>query len=377
MNFLFLLAHFLFPSSQASIIQAIHNCYPADELKKQILIETELHNDLRGPDLNFRLTSGYSKNEVSSANPERVQYGASVRWTDVTGRLGESDLQETMGQIKTSESKLLLENFWRLKLQDLYYWKWGKDSEKDANQFLEFSKGKLLAGEQAFVSLAATRTYSDLLELNRLSSEFVGKMAALNSEFSICKDLSSWETKLDFTQEQINSFAQKEVSRLTYQDNFCAANKKAKTISLYRESAPWTLGLNSSFTRNSLLKAGTKDFNDLRVGVELSIPLNMAKASAIVIDRCDYEIKILKNQHLVDQKTSELLYPSLDTIQRQFLLIKKKLRTLDLSSKSNGIITADIVTLGINFFRTHESLASGEGKMNAHLLSTDIVENEL
>lgn len=358
------------------LIDIITKCYPAKELEKEIRNEKELRKDLQKNDFRLRMLGGYSKNEISQNNPERLQLGLNLRWEDLTDNQRRKELQGVMGDKKEQETKYLLENFWRMKIKDFYFWKWGKTLQNDANALLNYALSKLSAGEESFTSLSTTQYYSDLLDLHRISSEFKGKMDSLNINFANCPGLNQWNEKLDFEYSEIVKNSAKRSTRTEFYANVCESQKKIKSITLEREAGLWEVALNTSYTRNQLLNSSSDQFNDVRVGFEITIPISGAKAHKVIVDACDYETNLIENEDQSERSSAESLYPVLNTLQRQFKEIKKKVSRV---TKGNlkRVPTRDLVQLGLNLFSVHASLSTGEAKMNAGILPAKIVAHEL
>lgn len=356
------------------LVRSLSKCYPAKDLHQHVVEENEMRAKLQRPDFRLRLTSGYSNNEISSANPERFQMGANIRWDDIFDQQRRTDYQASMGELKKHESKLLLENFWRLKIADYYFWKWGLASQAQAKSFLKYTQKKLEAGQDSFQSLATSKIYSDLIELNRLSSEFLGRLAALDLDFSHCSGLKNRSNALDFDLEEVKYLSGKKSNRLLYQTDACTQQKKIKSISLEREAGLWGVSLSTSLNRNRQLSGGNNQFNDIRAGVEVTIPITGAKAHAVTVDSCDYEARLMEDQDYSERSFAQSLYPVLNTLQKQFQQLKQKADLLE--GNLNGPQTQEVVQLGLNFFQLHQSLSSGEAKMNARLLPSRIVEYE-
>ena len=376
---LFALLVFLTPlfearASSSQLIEAFASCFSAKELSQRSAAEQQLRKDLKRPDLRFKILTGYSNNEISSTNPERFQLGANLRWEDITDQQSKRSLMDSTSVSVKEESKLILENFWRLRLEELYFWKWGKSSRENATHFLEYSQKKLTAAEDSLEALATAKIFSDLIELNRLSSEFLSKMDALEKNLKDCPYLHNWEEEFDYKQKEIENQAEKTADRITYQTNFCNAQKKIKSINLAKETGQWGVALQTSMTRNRQLVGGSREFNDIRVGFEISVPLGGPKAQEVTIDKCDYDGKLLLNEDQAERSIAKNIYPVLNSFFKQHQQMKSKINKLDFDS--SGTKTEDIVQLGLNYFKLHTSLATGEAKMNARILPSQIVEHE-
>ena len=361
-------------SGGSQLVDSLTSCFSAQDLGQRSEAEQQLRRDLKRPDLRFKVLSGYSNNEISSTNPERFQVGANLRWEDMTDQQARRPLMDSTSESVKEESKLILENYWRLKLQDFYFWKWGHSSLENAQSFLIYSQNKLAAADDSLDAIATSKVFSDLIELNRLASEFTSKMEALEKEFHGCQGLKNWKEEFDFNQQEIENASQKTSQRILYQNNFCTAQKKIKSINLARESGLWGLALNTSLTRNRQLAGGSNQFNDFRFGLELIIPLTGAKSEEVKVDRCDYDAKLLLSEDQAERAIAKNLYPVLNSFLKQHLQMKKKLKKLDF--KSQGTKTEEIVQLGLNYFKLHNSLAIGEAKMSATILPSQIVEHE-
>jgi hypothetical protein len=366
--------NFALASSSKNLIKIIGQCYPVEKIRQQVMVEQKLHQSLKGPALSLSLISGYTNNEISSANPERFQLGARVRWEDITDQQKRGEYQDALTSTTLEQSKVLIENYWRIKLRDLYYWKWGQSLTKEAKKFLDFTKKKLSSSEESFGSLATTRIYSDILTLNHTVSEFLAKMNVLEKEFENCSGLKSWEEKLDFDEKEMTFFSAKMSNRIVYQAKLCTAQKKIKSINLKREAGTWGINLNSSMTQNKQLGGEGNQFNDMRAGLEITIPIQDAKAEEVQVASCDYDTKLLQDEDLIDRSVASSLYPTLKMFQVQFEILKK--RILDVNFSSKGIQTQDVIQLGLNYFHLHNSLSNGEAKINARILPSKIVENE-
>lgn len=361
-------------TSTQQLVRAIDSCFSAKGLQHRVADERQLRHKLKGPDLRLRLITGYSNNEISSNNPERVQAGANIRWEDITDESSRNDLLDVTSESTLQENKLLLEEYWRSKLVDFYYWKWGRSSKINAEKFNEYTQNKLSAGADSFRNLATTKTYSDLIELNRLSAEFLAKMEVLDKTFTKCPDLVSWNEKLDFDRVAIENYSNKNSNRILYANKYCAAKKRIKTIGMKKEAGHWAFALNSSITRNRQVAGGSNQFNDLRFGLELNIPLNTAKVQEVTVDSCDYQTRTIQEEDFVERKMAKSLYPVLQNFQLQYELMKD--RTSKMEVKSAGLQTQDVTQLGLNYFKLHTSLSNGEAKMNSRIIPSQIVENE-
>ena len=125
--------------SSQDLIKIISECYPLKQIHEQVKSQQKLQHDLKRPDLRFKVVTGYSNNEISSANPERYQLGGNLRWEDITDNQMRGAYLDAMSTSIIEENKLLIENFWRLKINDLYFWKWGKSHTAYAGKFLQYS----------------------------------------------------------------------------------------------------------------------------------------------------------------------------------------------------------------------------------------------
>lgn len=364
-------------ASNPEIIKTFQKCIPTQGLTMQVRHEQELRRDLQRPDLSMKFLSGYSKNEISSANPERMQYGVMFRWNDLVDSERRQELQEQTGQLRTQEAKITLETFWRNKLSDMYFRKWGLPLKKFAEDVSVYAEQKLAAGSGNLGTLATTRTYSDLLELSRVATDFVGKLDALDREFLNCRELDAWKTTLDYTSEEVTQYAVKKSSRLVYQEHSCNNQKTIKTIYNRKEAGTWTVALNSSFVRNRLLRDENNQFNDVRAGLELNIPITGINTNDVVVDVCDYDTRTAQSEDLTERNFITAMYPVLVTMEKQYKELSTKVKVLIDQNPKFSAPMHDVVLMSLNLFQLHKTLSEGEAKVNARIIPSKIVEDAL
>lgn len=363
--------------SNFEIIKSFQKCIPSQGFAMQMRHEQELRRDLQRPDLSMKFLSGYSKNEISSANPERMQYGVMFRWNDLVDSERRQELQEQTGQLRTQEAKIALETFWRKKLKDMYFRKWGLPLKKFAEEISIYAETKLLAGSGNLGNLATTRTYSDLLELSRVATDFVGKLDALDREFVNCRELDSWKTKLDYTSEEVSQYAVKKSGLLVSQEHSCGNQKKIKTIYNRKEAGNWSIALNSAIVRNRLLRGENDEFNDVRAGLELNIPITGIKTNDVSIDICDYDTRTAQSDDLTERNFITAMYPILVTMEKQYRELSEKVKLLTENTPKFSAPMSDVVLMSLNLFQLHRTLSEGEAKVNARIIPAKIVEDAL
>jgi hypothetical protein len=377
---MFLLSFFLLNTGFAApndkiLISAISKCFPATNLRNRLNDEASERSKLKRPDIRLRINSGYTSNEISSNNPERLQLGANIRWDDITDQRMRAELVDTQTSYLSGETKLMLEAYWRKKLDDFYFWKWGRSTRNIIEKFRNYSLNKIKTGAGAITDLATTKNFTDLLELNKLSSEYLARIDAIQSEIDTCKELNLWKENLDFDEKQIQAYSKKASNKLVYHSSKCNAQKKSKSIYHKRENGTWSLAFVSSINRNRQLSNGDDQFNDVRMGMELVVPISGMETPSVSVDKCDYEEKQILNEDIVERNLAISMYPLISSLKDQFKAIQKKIKLI--SFDTNKYPTRELVAVGITFLNSHKSLSYSESKINSRVISSRIVENEL